>query len=135
MILNLKLTPRTYCLVPRHLSAIQAGIQCSHAASLFAHHHADLNSWCVTKDQTLILLEVNSLNEIDNLHQQLLTLSVPCVVFKEPDLGDLTTALYFVLDEEFYTNKIFMKINYLERYEIDNLNELVENLNKLKLKS
>lgn len=113
--ISTKFNSRGYSICPRHLSGIQAGIQTAHGASFFAKEFPEINKWYVETDATLIVLEDNSMDSIKQIINYLVVLDIPFYVFREPDLDNLITSVYFVLDEELYNFSEAQFIEYLKQ--------------------
>lgn len=85
----------------RHLSGIQKGIQAAHAIvdySLKYGNSPEYKRWA-KRDKTLYVLEANSTEQLEEASEALKDLGVRVEKFQEPDLGDVTTAITFLLDE------------------------------------
>jgi len=117
---------RMYCVSPRHLSGIQKGIQSAHAIieySNFYKNNEDYIQW-TKKDKTLILLEINSTDELKKLHLNLINLNYPVHLFLEPDINDSITAIAFLLDEEVWNSEKYITVS----KKVEKLRELVSPL-------
>lgn len=105
---------RMYCVVLRHLSGIQKGIQSAHAIVEYSNTHKEDKNYIqwATIDKTLILLEVNSTNELTKLYVDLIKITHKVCSFYEPDINNSITAIAFLLDdrvwnpEEHFTSTI-----------------------------
>lgn len=93
----------------RHLSGIQKGIQSAHAIveyQLKFGNTAGYQRWA-KKDKTLYVLEAHTDSMLDEAYEDLKKLKVPVVRFKEPDMGNITTAITFLLDQTTWDTKTF----------------------------
>ena len=98
------LEQRMYCLVLRHLSPINKGIQCTHACEQygeFFRNEADYRKY-IEEDKTLIMLEGGSSIDMYIIEEKLIQKGVQFYAFKEPDLMNLTTAICFLADERIW---------------------------------
>ena len=91
----------------RHLSGIQKGIQTGHCTDDYGikyREEADYDRW-VRKDKTIYVLEAHSVEQLEQAYKDLKKLKVNVEKFKEPDLGNITTAIAFLLDEPVWNTK------------------------------
>ena len=92
---------RMYAIAMRHLSGIQKAIQCWHAGQHYANKYgdrADFKQWA-TKDETIIILEAGTTDQLKKVKKKLEKLGVPVTDFHEPDFDNALTAIAFVVDE------------------------------------
>ena len=105
----------------RHLSGIQKGIQSAHAIvefenkygqSRLSNAYAAYSKWA-RRDKTLIVLEAHSDSDLNEAYAELSALKIPVAKFREPDLGNTTTAIAFVfspkVDDEASFGTAFIK--------------------------
>lgn len=91
----------------RHLSGIQKGIQSAHAIvdySLKFGETPEYKRWA-KRDKTLYVLEAHTDGQLDEAYNELKALGVNAVKFKEPDMGNITTAITFLLDASVWDTK------------------------------
>ena len=101
------LTTRMYVLVLRHLSPIQKGIQAAHAITEYANVHGatdQYKEWSRV-DKTLVLLDVPSTDDFEDVMNDFIELGIKFAVFKEEDMGNTMTALCFIADDRVYDRK------------------------------
>lgn len=91
----------------RHLSGIQKAIQVAHAIVDFGQKFGDLPEYkrWARRDKTLYVLEAHTDGQLDEAYEELKKLKVPVEKFKEPDMGNVTTAITFLLDEPVWNTK------------------------------
>jgi pyridoxine 5'-phosphate synthase PdxJ len=91
----------------RHLSGIQKGIQSAHAIVDYSLKYGDTPEYqrWAKKDKTLYVLEAHSTEQLEDAYKELRKLKVPVEKFIEPDLGGITTAIAFLLDEVVWNTK------------------------------
>lgn len=111
------LEQRMYCLVLRHLSGINKGIQCTHACEQYAEFYRgepDYRKY-ITEDKTLIVLDGGCSPDMDRIEQDLKAGNIQFYAFKEPDLNNLTTAICFLVDERVWNREKYMSYdNFIE---------------------
>jgi hypothetical protein len=93
----------------RHLSGIQKGIQSAHAIVDYQQkfgNTAECRRW-IKRDKTLYVLEAHTDSMLDEAYEELKALKVPVMKFKEPDMGNITTAITFLLDATVWDTKRF----------------------------
>jgi hypothetical protein len=93
----------------RHLSGIQKGIQSAHAIVEYSLKYGDTleyKRWA-KRDKTLYVLEAHTDSQLDEAYKELKALGVAVEKFKEPDMGNVTTAVTFLLDEPVWNTKRF----------------------------
>jgi|SRR6476661_9054942 len=91
----------------RHLSGIQKGIQSAHAIVDYSLKYGDTveyQRWA-KRDKTLYVLEAHTDGQLDEAYKELKKLGVNVEKFKEPDMGNVTTAITFLLDETVWNTK------------------------------
>jgi hypothetical protein len=91
----------------RHLSGIQKGIQSAHAIVDYGVKYGytlEYERWA-KKDKTLYVLEAHTDGQLEEAAKELKKLGVPVVAFKEPDMGNITTAITFLLNETVWNTK------------------------------
>lgn len=110
---------RMYCLVLRHLSGINKGIQCTHACEQYGNLNRSEPDYrrYIEDDMTLIVLDGGTSPEMNQIEQTLLENSVQFYAFREPDLSYLITAICFLVDESIWDRE-----NYLTKEEYFELN-------------
>jgi hypothetical protein len=91
----------------RHLSSIQKGIQSAHSIVDYALKYGDTPEYkrWAKKDKTLYVLEAHTDGQLDEAFNELKKLGVKVEKFKEPDVGNVTTAICFLLDEPVWNTK------------------------------
>ena len=101
------LTTRMYVLVLRHLSPIQKGIQAAHAITEYANAHGCLQQYKEWSrvDKTIVLLDVPSTDDFEDLMNSFMELGINFAVFEEEDMNNTTTALCFIADDRVYDRK------------------------------
>lgn len=100
---------RMVAVVMRHLSGIQKGIQAAHAIVEYEQKFGDTleyKRWA-KKDKTLIVLEANTSDQLEETYQELKKLKYPVEKFIEPDLSNGITAICFLISETVYNTKKF----------------------------
>jgi peptidyl-tRNA hydrolase len=88
---------RAYVITRRDLSSIQRGVQAAHALAELSfragsRRDPDFRSW-VDDHKTLIILSVKNEREIESFRSWIEDKGMVHAEFKEPDLGNQTTAL------------------------------------------
>lgn len=99
-----------YSMVLRQLNTQQKGVQTAHAVAKYCYKHhddANLKQW-VDVDQTLIMLDGGTYQEMNEVISFLSDRGMVYEVFEEPDLNGLTTAVCFLVDE-----RVWDTLNYL----------------------
>lgn len=93
----------------RHLSGIQKGIQSAHAIVDYSLKYGDTPEYkrWAKRDKTLYVLEAHSDSQLDDAYAELKKLGVNVEKFKEPDVGNVTTAIAFLLDEPVWNTQAF----------------------------
>lgn len=91
----------------RHLSGIQKGIQAAHAIVDYALKYGDTPEYqrWAKKDKTLYVLEANTTEQLEEAVAELKKVKIPVMEFREPDLGNVVTAITFLLDEPIWNTK------------------------------
>lgn len=107
------LKQRMYHLILYQLSPIQKGIQAYHSGMEYANtfwNNEDFQKW-LKEDKTVIILDGGTTEDMTN-HLILLESSMKIRVksFQEPDLGNLTTALSFLVDETVWNEEKYPKL-------------------------
>lgn len=97
---------KLYTFTLYQLSGIQKGIQSAHAAIEYGIGHVIgdeatakklFKEW--SKDhKTMIILNGGTTTTMDEYEEELVRRGIPYSVFHEPDLGDVKTAISFILD-------------------------------------
>lgn len=102
---------RMYCLVLRHLSPINKGIQCTHACEQYGEKYRKEEDYIryIHEDKTLIMLEGGTSPDMDEIEKYLLEKNVQHYAFREPDLNNLVTAICFLVDERVWDGELFEK--------------------------
>jgi hypothetical protein len=95
---------KLFVTVRKDLSHSQRAVQAGHAVAQYMLNCPN-SSW---KNQTLIYLGVKGLNQLENLKMKLRLRGTKFVEFKEPDIGNQTTAIASDTDDP-----IFNKLNLL----------------------
>jgi hypothetical protein len=106
---------KLYFFVHSYINGIRAGIQATHAAkTILRKHLGNLNpartvtqahqveKWA-DKDETVILLEggvTSEMNRVKRLVSK--TTTLPWAVFREPDCGNMVTAIAVVVPDDFH---------------------------------
>lgn len=80
---------KLYVIVRKDLSPSQRAVQSGHAVAEFLLH-GPFSRW---SNGTLVYLGVKSLHQLENLKEKLKLYNVPFTEFKEPDIGNETTAI------------------------------------------
>ena len=91
----------------RHLSGIQKSIQVCHAIVEFSLKYGETleyRRWA-KKDKTLYVLEAHTDGQLEEAYNELKKLKVPVEMFREPDMGNVITAITFLLDETVWNTK------------------------------
>lgn len=91
----------------RHLSGIQKGIQSAHAIVDYSLKYGDTleyKRWA-KRDKTLYVLEAHTDSQLDEAYKELKALGIAVEKFKEPDMGNITTAITFLLDASVWDTK------------------------------
>lgn len=93
----------------RHLSGIQKSIQACHAIVDYSLKFGDTPEYqrWAKKDKTLYVLEAHTDGQLDEAYEELKKLKVPVEKFKEPDMGNVTTAITFLIDATVWDTKKF----------------------------
>ena len=93
----------------RHLSGIGKGIQSLHAVVDFGQKFGETPEYrrWAKKDKTIFVLEAHTDEQLNEAYNELKKLKVPVEKFKEPDLGNVTTAIAFLIDEHVFDTKKF----------------------------
>jgi hypothetical protein len=83
----------------RHLSGIQKGIQSAHAIVDYSLKYGDTPQYkrWAKKDKTLYVLEAHSTDQLEEAYAELKKLKIPVEKFIEPDMGNIVTAITFLL--------------------------------------
>jgi pyridoxine 5'-phosphate synthase PdxJ len=91
----------------RHLSGIQKGIQSAHAIVDYSLRYGDTPQYkrWAKKDKTLYVLEAHSTDQLEVAYAELKKLKIPVEKFIEPDMGNIVTAITFLLDEVVWNTK------------------------------
>lgn len=93
-----------YCLVLRHLSPIQKGIQSAHAIVEYGNLYrntATYQRWAFY-DKTIVMLDVHSYTDLMNVTSTFFEQGWLYVSFAEEDLNNIPTAVCFLADERIY---------------------------------
>lgn len=93
---------KMYVFVARHLSPIQKGVQAAHAVAEFVFEHKEIScvrDW-VNLHKTLVMLDVSNNIKFLEIQQALQAYGVKFTEFKEPDLGNITTAIAVIISTE-----------------------------------
>jgi len=80
---------KIYVIVRKDLSISQRAVQAGHALAEFLLH-GPVSRW---NNGTLVYLGVKGLNQLENLKYKLDLLEIPYSEFREPDIGNETTAI------------------------------------------
>lgn len=91
----------------RHLSGVQKGIQSLHAVVDFAQKFGqtpEYQRWA-NKDKTIFVLEAHTNGQLEDAFKKLRRLGVPVEKFKEPDTGNIVTAIAFLIEETVFDTK------------------------------
>lgn len=93
----------------RHLSGIQKGIQSAHAIVDYANKLGDTPEYkrWARKDKTLYVLEAHTDGQLMDAYNELKALKVPVQLFREPDMGNIVTAITFLLDATVWNTQKF----------------------------
>ena len=94
---------RMYGMALMHLSGIQKGIQFGHAVVDYTNEHItdECRQWA-TKDKTFIILSAHGVTGLEEVILKLNGFNIRHTVFREPDLGNIPTAVCFIVDEVIY---------------------------------
>ena len=95
---------KLFITIRKDLSHSQRAVQAGHAVAEFMMNCPDSN-W---KNRTLIYLGVKGLRQLENLKMKLKLRGTKFVEFKEPDIGNQTTAIACDINDP-----IFKKLNLL----------------------
>lgn len=115
---NLEL--RMYSLVLYQLTPIQQGIQSYHAtveATINFHKpysikEEDYYNWAKNW-KTVIIFNGGTTQTMEQHIDYLATIEVGYSIFKEPDLGDITTAVSFIVDERVFNKEKYPDYDFL----------------------
>lgn len=91
----------------RHLTGIQKGIQTAHAIVEYELKFGDTleyKRWA-KKDKTLIVLEANTTQQLEESYSELRRLGIAVAKFIEPDINNSITAICFLMDETTWNTK------------------------------
>lgn len=93
---------KMYCLVERHLSPLQKGIQSAHAIIDYQLKYGNLpqyQNWS-NYHKTMVVLDCGTAQDMQATLAGLAELQWPHEVFLEPDLNNLPTAICFLVNEK-----------------------------------
>lgn len=99
-----EVSPRLYILVRRDLSRSVQAVQAAHAAIELVHAHKELNASWGPCGPTIAMLGVADGAELDRWRMRLW--KAGAVVFHEPDLGDVATALAYYGADHYGLSKL-----------------------------
>lgn len=84
---------RLYIVVSGELTDGQKAIQACHSLRAFVSDHPDIDRKWFSESNTLVLLEVPNEDAILELWTKVRNSGVACSLFREPDFGDVVTAI------------------------------------------
>lgn len=105
---------RMYSITLMHLNGRQQGIQAGHATDVYGYrNHSDIDfaQW-VTKDLTVIVLQTYSTAQLEEAYEKLVENKIKVVKFLEPCLGNIPTAISFLVPDTVWDKKIYPDANY-----------------------
>ena len=93
---------RMYCITLYNLSPIQQGIQSAHSIVEYNKNCDEagfaLYAEWASQHKTIIILNGGTTQTLDQYHKDLEKIGVEVAHFREPDLGDVKTAIAFIVD-------------------------------------
>lgn len=92
---------RMYSLVLRQLSPMQKGVQSAHSIVEYInkfYKSSEYIQW-VNVDKTIIMLDGGTYPELKQCRDTLAELGVPYAAFYEEDLGNIATAISFLVED------------------------------------
>lgn len=89
---------KLYVIVRKDLSTSQQAVQAGHAVAAFLLHGQFFRRW---ENETLIYLGVKGLKQLENLKKKLKFNGIPYTEFREPDIGNETTAIATNIENDF----------------------------------
>lgn len=98
---------RMYSLVLRQLSPIQKGVQSAHSIVEYInkfYKSSEYIQW-VNVDKTIIMLDGGTYPELKQCRDTLAELGVPYAAFYEEDLGNITTAISFLVEDRVWDSE------------------------------
>lgn len=104
---NMGLMYRMYVLLEKHLSPIDKGIQASHSIVEYANKYAnnqEYKDWAF-RDKTIVFLNGGTVQDLDDITNILKTNDINHAFFKEPDLGNMITAVSFLVNSQIYNSE------------------------------
>lgn len=116
---------RMYCLVLRHLSGMNKGVQSSHVCMEYGYVYRNTEDFkqYITKDKTMIVLDGGTSQDLEYINEQLDINSINHWSFNEPDINNCITAVCFLVDnrvwdrENYYTEKEFYEKRQTESWD------------------
>ena len=98
---------RMYCLVLRHLSGINKGVQAAHVCMEYAHKYKSEAAFTqyVTTDKTLIMLDGGISQDLESIESLLTIENINFASFREPDINDCITSICFLVDERIFNRE------------------------------
>lgn len=106
-----------YCIVEKHLSPIQKGIQAAHAIveyQLQYGHTEEYKHWA-NYDKTIVILDGGCVPEMELIFSTLTDTRVDHAYFTEPDLNNMITAEAMLVDERVWNYEKYGQ-NYEDYY-------------------
>lgn len=100
---------RMYVLVERHLSPISKGIQAAHAIveyGMMIGMDEEYNDWAL-RDKTIIMLDGGTPKDLNKVKTEMDNRGIKCAQFQEEDLGYITTAVAFLVEDKIYDAEPF----------------------------
>lgn len=100
---------RMYCLVLKQLSPMQKGIQSAHAIVEYADLFGDTTEYKEWSklDKTIIVLDGGTLFDLDDIREKLDEHEIKYAEFMEEDLGMITTAFCFIVDDRVFDDETY----------------------------
>lgn len=98
---------RMYIFVERHLSSLDKGIQAAHAIVEYSNKYSnteEYRKWSLF-DKTLILLNGDTVLDLENILQELDENEINYSVFKEKDLNNVPTAIAVIVGDNVYNQE------------------------------
>lgn len=116
---NLKF--RMYSLVLKQLNPIQKGVQTTHGVIEYVNLYDQEYDYIVWSriDKTLVILDGGTTPEIDDIISELKRNMINFSLFKEEDLGELTTCVCFLASEHVWNEKYEYLYENPELLEVD----------------
>jgi hypothetical protein len=128
------LRQRMYSFVIYQLSGIQKGIQAGHAWMEYIksfYNTEECRQW-INNDKTVIILNGGNIHLIKDISDKLEVLDISHCTFEEPDLGNVTTALAFLVDERVWDEEKWPIDDGIIRFPAIQYPEIPDNIKSLR---